>query len=116
MELKQLMWIKKIQKEHQVLFSAPLIVDFGRMNGNKIIRRDFDEIKVKKWLHYYITQNDIDLEIVKNNRITKNKFNKEWMFIKDYVNFLKKEEYNYTKGAEFIGKDRTTLRWHINIR
>ncbi len=37
------------------------------------------------------------------------------MFIKDYVDFLKKEEYNYTKGAEFIGKDRTTLRWHINI-
>lgn len=107
----QLSWIKQRQREHQQLFGAPLLIDFNKMNGVSSPKY-FDEKIVNDWINNYVKINNIDLNIVKNNKLC-NKYCKEYKFIKEFALFIKQNNINYAKAAEMIGKERTTLRHHI---
>lgn len=111
MTVGQLSWIKQRQREHQELFGAPLLIDFSRMKDvstHKIV----DIEKIKDWLRQYVAANNVDMDIVKNKKLSNN-YPVEYRFIKNFAKFLKDNNLNYNKAAKLIGKERTTLRHHM---
>ncbi len=112
----ELMWIKNAKKEFNQKFNKKLVIDYVKTSGINDARikskRIFDYEKVTKWIKNYVKKYKIDLEIVKNKKLS-SKYHKEYKFIKDYASFLRKENLRYDLGAELIGKERTTLRHHF---
>ena len=107
MTSKQIGWIKNIQKEHQILFGAPLVIGFFEMNKTRI-----NPVNDNKLLKEWIENNAKNIDFAK--RISYLQHLKEYEILQKFAKFVKDNNINKTQASKFINKDRTTLSHHIN--
>jgi hypothetical protein len=119
MTAKQLLFIKKAQKEYFNEFGSKLLIDFGAMKNlpghNNVVKYpnvQFDSIIAINFLEKSCKRNKTTLESIKMKLTNASKHIKERKVIKEYSEFIYKNGWSPREAAKLIDKERTTILHH----
>jgi hypothetical protein len=119
MTTKELMFIKKVQKEYFDQFGSRLVIDFSAMKNLpghytliKYTNTPFDLVAALNFLEKSCKKNNTSIENIKKKLSNASKYIKERRVIKEYSEFIYKNGWSPREAAQLVDKDRTTILHH----
>lgn len=116
MTTKELMFIKRYQRDFKDTFGVPLIIDFPKMNGEEV--KEYPKIpSLQLFLEESCERHGIDLADIRDRRYIGRAGNKGiGLRVKDvlreYSKYVIKEGFNYKEAAKLIGRDRSLISYY----